>query len=132
MMPPMVRSVCTSGLPQAKRAAEPLAVNTQLPTAAPTGSTATLNLPLAVRSTRRFQCSRPGTRWVQTKEPVTCMISIRNCLHHWRKEPLAHRGRHWGPPVVLQRLDRSWVPNPAWRRFRKSRALYPRRGPSGQ
>jgi len=77
MIPPMVRSVWTSGLPVAKRAADPLAVNTQLPTDAPTGSTATLSFPLGVRSTRRFECIRPGTLWVQTNDPVTCMISIR-------------------------------------------------------
>lgn len=76
IIPPMVRSVCTSGLPQAKRAAEPLAVNTQLPGAAPTGSTATLSLPLPLRSTRRLVWANPCTLWVQTSEPVTCMISI--------------------------------------------------------
>ena len=46
MIPPMVRSVRTVLSGQACRAAEPLAVNTQLPSRAPTGSTATSFLPL--------------------------------------------------------------------------------------
>ena len=46
MIPPIVRSVSTELLGHAKRAAEPLAVKTQLPSRAPTGSTATSCLPL--------------------------------------------------------------------------------------
>jgi hypothetical protein len=76
MIPPIVKSVKVLESGHAKRAAEPLAVKTQLPLDAPTGSTATQSFPLVLRNTLKCIWPKPATRWVQTKDPITSMISI--------------------------------------------------------
>ena len=57
------------------RSMSPLEVKTQLPSLAPTGSTATTFLPLLFSKILKFMCPRPATLWVQTILPHTFIIS---------------------------------------------------------
>src|SRR3569623_481587 len=72
----MGRAGSTPESPAALRAAEPLTTKTQLPSRAPTGSTATAWAPVLSRSTRREAFASPGMRLVHTSGRTTCRMSI--------------------------------------------------------
>src|SRR3569623_2448204 len=71
----MGRAGSTPESPAAERAAEPLTTKTQLPSRAPTGSTATAWAPVLSRSTRREAFASPGMRLVHTSGRTTCRMS---------------------------------------------------------